>query len=77
MKQERPAPPSIIILGILAFARPAAATDGIELISPSMKAQARGGANVAVGYSALCQIDKPAILTPAPRDGYQFDMAAR
>lgn len=62
---------------VLCLVHSVSASDGIELISPSMKAMARGGADVAVGDSALSQIDNPATLTLAPRDGCQFDLAAR
>jgi long-subunit fatty acid transport protein len=57
--------------------RLAQAIDAAELISPSTKAQARGGADVAVGDSALSQIDNPATLTLSPRDRYELDIATQ
>ena len=55
----------------------AVATDGLEPISPSTRAQARGGADVAVGDSALSQIDNPSTLTLSPRDAYRFDLGGQ
>jgi long-chain fatty acid transport protein len=54
---------------------PASGTDGIEPIGVSVQAQARGGADVAVGDSALSQFDNPATLSLWPRDRYRFDFA--
>lgn len=56
---------------------PALATDGIELIGVSTQARMRGGADVAVGDSALSQIDNPATLSLSPRDMYAFDAASK
>jgi long-subunit fatty acid transport protein len=58
-------------------AMPAMATDGLEPIGVSMESRARGGADVAVGDSALSQIDNPASLALSPRDACQFDFAAK
>jgi long-subunit fatty acid transport protein len=49
------------------------ASDGMEPIAISPQALARGGADVAVGDSALSQIDNPASLALRPRDVYSFD----
>lgn len=48
-------------------ARPAKATDGVEPIGFSMQSLMRGGTDVAIGDSALSQIDNPATLTLLPR----------
>lgn len=56
---------------------PAFATDGVEPIGVSMQARARGGADVAVGDSALSQIDNPASLCLSPRDLCRFDLAGK
>jgi long-chain fatty acid transport protein len=59
------------------FALPSSATDGIEPIDVSMQARARGGADVAVGDSALSQVDNPASLALRPRDLKQFDFSGQ
>ena len=56
---------------------PAFATDGVEPIGISMQSRARGGADVAVGDSALSQIDNPASLCLSPRDLCKFDFAGK
>jgi len=53
------------------------ATDSWESIGTSAQAMARGGADVAVGDSALSQIDNPATLTLSPRDARRFDFAGQ
>lgn len=60
----------------LRFSAVGIASDGIEPTGVSMKALARGGADVAVGDSALSQIDNPATLALSPRDLYQLDTTA-
>lgn len=52
-------------------------TDGLEPIGLSMESRARGGADVAVGDSALSQIDNPATLSLSPRDRFQFDTSGQ
>ncbi len=63
-----------VVLGTISVAY---ATDGIEPIGISMQSRARGGADVAVGDSALSQIDNPASLALSPRDVYKFDFAGK
>jgi len=62
---------------ILAYASLASGTDGIEPIGVSTQSRSRGGADVAVGDSALSQIDNPATLTLRPRDANTFDLAGQ
>ncbi|MBK8269057.1 MAG: outer membrane protein transport protein [Planctomycetes bacterium] len=52
---------------VAAFQSPASASNGVELNGVSLQARSRGGADVAVGDSALSQIDNPAALSLAPR----------
>lgn len=52
---------------ILVATGPARATDGIEPIGFSMQSLMRGGTDVAIGDSALSQIENPATLTLLPR----------
>lgn len=47
-------------------------TNGIEPIDVSMQARARGGADVAVGDSALSQVDNPASLSLQPTQRFDF-----
>lgn len=61
----------------LAVGPSAFATDAIEPIGISMQARMRGGADVAVGDSALSQIDNPATLSLQPRGLYTFDEASK
>lgn len=49
------------------------ATDGLEPIGVGARANARGGADVAVGDSALSQIENPALLSLRRRDSHEFD----
>lgn len=63
---------SILMVGL--FPVWALASDGIEPIGVSTQARARGGADVAVGDSALSQIDNPATLTLSPGQT-RFEMA--
>src|SRR5687767_8293589 len=50
------------------------ATDGVELLGVSTQAQTRGGADVAVGDTALSQVENPATLslTPAQLSRFEF-----
>lgn len=67
-----------ITLGLaLIWPQSAAGTDGIEPIGISMQSLARGGADVAVGDSALSQIDNPATLTLSPDDAVGLDFAGQ
>ena len=50
------------LVACLLATAPAWATDGVEPIGVSMQANARGGADVAVGDSALSQVENPASL---------------
>lgn len=52
-----------ILLSLLLSSEAAQATDGIEPLGVSAKAQGRGGADVAIGDTALSQIDNPATLS--------------
>ncbi|MBN1345347.1 MAG: outer membrane protein transport protein [Phycisphaerae bacterium] len=54
----------------------ARATDGLYPIGVSTQAQARGGADVAVGDSAISQVDNPATLSLWPRTKYRFDFTS-
>jgi long-chain fatty acid transport protein len=63
----------VVLLGGL-FATSALATDGLEPIASSMRANARGGADVAVGDTALSQIDNPAILAWYHETRYRLDL---
>ncbi len=53
------------------------ATDALEPIGVSTQSRMRGGADVAVGDSALSQIDNPATLSLAPRGLTSFDLASQ
>jgi len=66
-----------IALLVLVLAGAARATDGIEPIGVSMQSRMRGGADVAVGDSALSQIDNPATLSLSPRGLYTLDEASK
>jgi long-subunit fatty acid transport protein len=55
----------------------AMATDGLEPIGVSMQSRMRGGADVAVGDSALSQIDNPSSLALQPRGVYSLDEASK
>ena len=52
---------------VLGLARAALATDGVEPIGISTQSLMRGGTDVAIGDSALSQIDNPATLMLLPR----------
>ena len=52
-------------------------SNGIELTGVSFKARARGGADVAVGDSALAQIDNPATLALTPFGRARFDLTGQ
>jgi long-subunit fatty acid transport protein len=74
-------PPAVVLfvaVGLVMFvaAGPQAAwaADGVEPIGISMPAQARGGADVAVGDTALSQIDNPATLSLQPAEHIRFDV---
>ncbi len=58
---------SAVWLLSLGLAGAALATDGLEPIGLSTQSLLRGGADVAIGDSALSQIDNPATLTLVPR----------
>lgn len=62
---------------VLIAPRTAGATDAIEPIGISMQSRMRGGADVAVGDSALSQIDNPATLSLSPRGMYTLDQASK
>jgi len=63
---------------LVAVALPRAlASNGVELTGISFQARARGGADVAVGDSALSQIDNPATLSLTPRGRPRFDFAGQ
>jgi long-subunit fatty acid transport protein len=49
------------------------ASDGIEPMASSMRALARGGADVAVGDTAMSQFENPASLSLQPRTGLRID----
>ena len=66
-----------LVLLMLPSVQSASATNGIEPIGVSMEARMRGGADVAVGDSALSQIDNPATLSLQPRDVMTFDFAGQ
>jgi long-subunit fatty acid transport protein len=53
------------------------ATDALEPIGVSAQSRMRGGADVAVGDSALSQIDNPATLSLSPRGLYSLDEASK
>jgi len=59
------------------FAMPSLATNAIEPIDVSTQARMRGGADVAVGDTALSQVDNPASLALRPRDRKQFDFSGQ
>jgi len=69
--------PLVIALAapLVIHAAPAFASNGVELTGISFNARARGGADVAVGDSALSQIDNPAALALTPRGRPRFDFA--
>jgi long-chain fatty acid transport protein len=62
---------------LMAGAGTVLATDGIEPIGVSAQSRMRGGADVAVGDSALSQIDNPATLSLQPRGMYSLDEASK
>ncbi len=69
-------PLGIVAASVLVTVTPAAlATDGLLPIGVSTQAQARGGADVAVGDSAVSQVYNPASLSLFPRHKYHFDLA--
>jgi len=55
----------------------ALASNGVEPTGISFQARARGGADVAIGDSALSQIDNPATLSLTPRGRSRFDFAGQ
>lgn len=63
----------IAVLVLLCRPLAAVALDGVEPIGFSMPAMARGGADVAVGDTALSQIENPATLTLNPDQLFRFD----
>jgi long-subunit fatty acid transport protein len=52
------------------------ASDAFEPIGVSFQASSRGGADVAVGDSALSQVENPSTLSLQPRDHWKFDMGS-
>jgi long-chain fatty acid transport protein len=67
----------LVLMAVVVWSPSATGTDDLEPIGVSMESNARGGADVAVGDSALSQIDNPATLALAYRDKYQFDVAGQ
>ena len=68
----------LVMLALLSLSgKFALATDGLESIGVSMQARARGGADVAVGDSAVSQIANPATLTLRPQALCQFDFSGQ
>lgn len=65
----------LAIAVLLCPRQPARATDGIEPIGLSTQSMARGGTDVAVGDSALSQIENPATLTLSPSGKWRLDAA--
>ncbi len=65
---------AVLSAGLALLPAGAFASDGLEPIATSMKARARGGADTAVGDSALSQIDNPATLSLRPRGKITIDM---
>jgi long-chain fatty acid transport protein len=74
-------PPSrlwvVAIAAMLLLPRLVLGTDGIEPIGVSAQSRMRGGADVAVGDSALSQIDNPGTLSLSPRGMYSLDEASK
>jgi len=70
-----PVTEGVLAILLLTQARSALGTDGLEPIGVSLESRARGGADVAVGDSALSQIDNPATLTLSEARTCQFDVA--
>ena len=69
---------AVALFSLPAFcAGPALASNGVELIGVSFPARARGGADVAVGDTALSQIDNPATLSLTPAGRPRFDFASQ
>ena len=67
----------VSLLFAFSITGPAAATDGLEPIGISLPAVIRGGADVAVGDSALSQIDNPATLSLSSRHGPSLDFTGQ
>lgn len=69
---------TVALTVLLAVFSPCAlASNGVELTGISFQARARGGADVAVGDSALSQIDNPATLALTLRGSPRFDFAGQ
>jgi long-chain fatty acid transport protein len=64
------------ILPVVCSSR-ALASNGVEPTGISLQARARGGADVAVGDSALSQIDNPATLALTPNGRPRFDLSGQ
>lgn len=62
---------------VLAVSVPALASDSWESLGVSAQSLARGGADVAVGDSALSQVPNPATLALSPRHGRLFDVSGQ
>ncbi|MBU0639982.1 MAG: outer membrane protein transport protein, partial [Planctomycetes bacterium] len=73
--RRHPAAASAVLL-VVALPR-ALASNGVELTGISFQARARGGADVAVGDSALSQIDNPATLTLTRHGRPRFDFTGQ
>lgn len=70
-----PLPPGFVVALLAVLPRPALPTDGLEPIGISVQSQARGGADVAVGDTALSQIDNPATVALWGMQEFRFDIA--
>lgn len=68
---------AIVLPAVLVWPSAAAGTNGNELIGVSTRARARGGADVAVGDSALSQIDNPATLVLSDDRLFRLDLAGQ
>ncbi len=64
---------TLLAVVVLTVAGQAVATDGVEPIGVSVQSRMRGGADVAVGDTAMSQIDNPASLSLQPRGMYTLD----
>lgn len=69
----------VALLAVVLFIRPVEiqATDALEPIGVSMQSRMRGGADVAVGDSALSQVDNPGTLSLAERGKFSLDQASK
>lgn len=74
---ERGAAAFVGLIGLLASASAALASNAIEPIGVSVQARARGGTDVAVGDTALSQIENPATLTLLQPEVYRLDASGQ